>query len=932
VSARARTLALTAALLGLTAFPAAARAGGFGLQPGSLSITAENRDGTIDTQASSHPYALKVHFALNTDGTGKTEGGEMRDAITELPPGLIGNPAAVPACPRQSFEGTLPNCPPGTQVGVLKVILPGLKSEAFGPLYNLVPPPGVAAQLGFSAVGFTALLSAQARSEEGYAVRVEAPDLPLEASSVTATVWGTPADPGHDPERGPTGGLGTDAPLLPFLTLPAQCQAPPEVRVQVDSKLAPGLFVGGEEPMRDKGANPLTLTGCEAVPFSPQVLAAPTSTSADTAAGLGFQLKLPDQGLLNPKEGTVAETEPEKTVVTLPQGITANPAAVNGQGVCTLAQYRSASAASGPGQGCPDSSRLGTLAATTPLLEEAIEGSVYLAAPHENPFNSLLALYIVAAAPGRGVVVKQAGEVTPDPLTGQLTTTIEGLPPIPYSGFEVRLREGPRAPLITPSLCGTYTTTARLYPFSDPTHATVKSAPFTISSGANGGACASSESELPNTPGFAAGSTVPLAASYSPFTTKLTRADGTQHFKSLNLTLPPGVTAKLAGTEECSDAQIAAASARSREGDGALEVQNPSCPANSLVGVVNVGAGAGPTPYYVQGKAYLAGPYKGAPVSLAIVTPAIAGPFDLGNVVVRAALHINEETAQVTVTSDDVPQILFGIPLAVRSIGVQIDRNQFTLNPTNCEPMAIGAVLTSAAAQLTSLSQRFQVGGCNALGFKPRLALKLKGSTKRGGHPALTAVLKARAGDANIARAQVTLPRSEFLDQGHLNNICTRVQFKAGGCPAASVYGYAKAVTPLFDQPLEGPVYLRSNPNHNLPDIVAALKGPASLPVEVDLAGRVDSVVTRLPNGEKVGRIRNTFEVVPDAPVSEFTLSMQGGKKGLLENSEDLCARVFKAKALFSGQNGRRETLRPVMGAKCTAHGRTHKRKARPKH
>ena len=901
MTARRRILIFSLALLCLALSPAAAHAD-FGFAPGSTALSAENEDGTLATQAGSHPYALSLSFALKTEG-GKTIGGAMRNLITDLPPGLIANPQAVPTCTRQDFEAQ--SCSVGTQIGVLETVLPGV-GLAVGPLYNLVPPPGVAAQVGFSTLGFTLMGSGSVRTEEGYGARVTSLNLPLEASAATARIWGTPADEDHDPERGVaeagTLGSSTDAPLIPFLTLPSACDAPPELTLRADSKLNPGVFASETAPLRDKGGNPQVLTGCEAVPFSPTVKAAPSTQAAESAAGFALHLSLPNKGLLNPKEGAVAETQPEKLVLALPQGMTANPAAAEGQGACTEAQYKATA--------CPASAKLGALTASTPLLAEGLEGSVYLATPHDNPFDSLLAVYVIASAPERGVVVKQAGLIEADPVTGQLTTTIEGLPPVPYSGFELRLREGPRAPLITPQACGTYTATAELYPFSDPEAATVRSAPFKIATGAGGAPCASSEAELPNSPSFEAGSLAPLAGGFSPFITRISRSDGTQRFSSLSVTLPKGLSAKLAGTGQCSETQIAVAEARTAQGQGALELSSPSCPANSQIAAVTAGAGAG-QPHYVQGRAYLAGPYKGAPLSLAIVTPAVAGPFDLGVVVVRAALQVNEENAQVTVQSDPLPSILHGIPLDLRSASVQVDRQEFTLNPTSCEPTEVRGSLTSLAGQGASIANRFAVGGCAALGFKPALKVAFKGKTTRGSHPKLSATLTPRPGDANVSFAQVRLPKTAFLDQAHIKTVCTRVQFAAEACPAGSIYGSAEAVTPLLDYPLRGTVYLRSS-SHTLPDLVVAFRGPDYQPIKFALAGVTDSVN---------GALRNTFEAAPDVPVSSFRLQLFGGKRGLVVLTSGFCANRG-ALVRMRAHNGRQLTAHPKVRASCRGKGR----------
>ncbi len=909
---RARALLFATALLCLAA-PAVARAEGFGFEAGSTTVRAENRDGTGDTQAGSHPYAFSLGAALKTGAGGFVEGGAMRDLITDLPPGLIADPLAVPRCPRPAFEGTVPQCSPSTQVGIVQVNLPGV-GEALGPLYNLEPSPGVAAQLGFAVAEITSLTSASIRSDAGYAARASSPNLPLEVNGIAVTIWGVPADSSHDAERGQAAAerngppVSSDAPPLPFLTMPTSCGLAPEVTFSADSKLAPGQFVTESAPLRDAGGNPAPLSGCESVPFSPTVAAAPTSAAAEAPSGLDFALHLANQGLLNPKDGAVSESEPTKTVVRLPAGVTTNPAAANAQGVCSEAQFDAASAEA---PGCPADSKLGTLTATSPLLEEAIEGSVYLATPRQNPFGTLLALYIVAPAPARGVVIKLAGRVDVDPQTGQITTTIEGLPPIPYSGFELHLREGPRAPLITPQACGTYSATAELYPFSAPGAATMRSAPFKITTGANGAACASGEAELPNAPAISAGATITNAGAYSPFVFKLSREDGTQRFSAVTAEPPLGLTAKLAGIPYCPESGIAQAMARTAEGDGALEQAQPSCPAVSQVGTAVAGAGAGTSPYFTGGKVYLAGPYKGAPLSFVAIAPAIAGPFDLGVVTSRIAAYVDETTAKITVKSDPLPQILHGIPLDLRSISVRMDRPEFTLNPTNCEPTQVKGSLTSLAGAVATLAQRFQVGGCRNLEFPPKLTLQFKGGTTRTRHPSLKSVLTFPTGGdyANIARAAVTLPHSEIIDPFHIGNPCTRPEFAEEACPKASVLGRAKAWSPLLEAPLEGKVYFRSNGGERqLPDVVADLRGQ----VHLVLIGATDTVTPKTNP-----RIRTTFFAAPDAPVSRFELQLKGGKEGLLVNSENLCRSDQHAVVRLVGQNGKLLQSKPKVANSC---------------
>jgi hypothetical protein len=525
-------------------------------------------------------------------------------------------------------------------------------------------------------------------------------------------------------------------------------------------------------------------------------------------------------------------------------------------------------------------------------------------------------MYLVIDDPESGLFIKLPGKIDPDPKTGQLTVSFPQNPQTPVEDLEMHFFGGTHAALKTPSTCGVHAVTSAMTPWTAPEGETkTPSSSFTLTNGPDGGACPQAGAAAPNQFSFTAGTTERTAKAFAPFNLKLSRADGTQQLKQIEATLPKGLLGKLAGIPYCSDAALASASSKS----GHSEQSSPSCPAASQVGSVDVGAGAGATPFYASGKVYLAGPYKGAPLSLAVVTPAVAGPFDLGSVVVRNALDVDPETAQVKAVSDPLPMILRGIPLNLRSVALKMDRPDFTLNPTNCDPMSIAGQATSVFERNVALSSPFQVDECARLGFKPKLSLNLKGGTKRGSHPALTAVLKARPGDANIGRTSVALPHSEFLAQNHIKTICTRVQFAASTCPAGSVYGKARAFSPLIDQPLEGPVYLRSS-SHALPDLVVALKGQ----IDVDLVGRIDSIK---------GGIRTTFEQVPDAPVSKFVLRMQGGAKGLLENSRNLCKSTHKATVEMDAQNAKSYDTRPELGNGCgkarKGKKKAHKRQAR---
>jgi hypothetical protein len=553
---------------------------------------------------------------------------------------------------------------------------------------------------------------------------------------------------------------------------------------------------------------------------------------------------------------------------------------------------------------CPDASKIGTARIDAAgVSSHPLEGIVYLATPHQNPFNSLLAFYISVNDPQSGTVIKLPGLIEANPATGQLTATISEFPQLPLEDLQLEFLKGSAAPFKTGIACGNYTVNSDMTPWSAPEGAIAHPKDsFAIEKGAGAGACVKDEATAPNAPKLEAGTFEPSGGAYSPFSLKLTRGDGTQQLSGLETTLPKGLVAKLAGIPYCADSALAAAAAKS----GAQELGAPSCPAASRVGAVNVSAGAGPAPYYLEGNAYLAGPYKGAPLSLATITPALAGPFDLGDVVVRVALYVDPETAQVRALSDPIPSILQGIPLDLRSVLLSLNRGQFALNPTSCGATAISALATALSGQSLALSEHFQVGECGKLGFKPKLSLSLKGSTKRKGNPALKALLSARAGDADISQASLALPKSELLDNSHIKieSVCTTAQFAASACPASSVYGYAKASTPLLDKPLQGPVYLRSSAN-SLPDLVADLKGQ----INIVLDARIDTT--------KGGALRASFENFPDIPVSEFALELQGGKKGLIANKTNLCAHPAKATVLLAGQNGKSTELKPALASSC---------------
>jgi hypothetical protein len=926
-------------------------------------------------QSSGHPGDLTAAVDLNTEvnqsleeilpgfGLGLAFPVEpVKEILVDAPAGVLGNPTVAATCTAtQLVEGESifprPLCSEDSQVGTIV-----LHDNLFGnleigplPLYNMVAPPGVPARFGFAALGTVQTIDAHLRSDGSYGVTTGSRNISegIALAGNVVDLWGVPADPSHDSERACPGSAapsegGPHCPSFrdprPFLRNTSACT--PETHdsvlwsAHVDSWLnpaaqetdgypdlsdlnwkdasyrsheAPGYPANPEDPTTPWGAE-VGVTGCENVPFEPALEVKPTSKAADSPTGLEVDLSVPQEECWQEVEA-ICQSDLKKAKVALPEGMTVNSSSAAGLASCSAAQIGLLGSnfeginpihfTDAP-DSCPPASRIGTVEIQTPLLEEPVNGAVYLAKQGDNPFGSLLGLYVVAENPQAGVLLKLPGRVVADGTTGRLEAVFDYNPQLPFSSLHLELKSGPRAPLINPPACGKYTTEAMLTPWARPTEELPLTSSFEVTQGSGGAPCPSKPASF--SPKLSAGTRNPLAGAYSPFSLRLTREDGTQRLADLDVTLAPGLLAKLAGIPYCPDAALA--QIPTEEGTGAAQLANPSCPAASQLGTVIAGAGAGPTPFFAQtGKAYLAGPYKGAPLSLAAVTPALAGPFDLGNVVVRNALRVDPETAQAEAVSDPLPRVLHGIPLDLRDVRVILDRNQFTLNPTSCDPMSIDAVIGGTEGASASLADRFQVGECGRLAFKPKLSLRLVGRTTRAGHPALKAVLKMPGGGANIARAQVTLPPSEFIDNAHFNNVCTRVQFAAGngggeGCPKGSVYGYARAYSPLLDQPLAGPVYLRTNPQHELPDIVASLGGQ----IHVDLAGRVDSFH---------GGIRTTFESVPDAPVSKFVLQMKGGKKSLIENSENLCKRAHRAIALFDGQSEKVSDSRPVVGAKC---------------
>ncbi len=887
----------------------------FGFLPGipGFGMTGYAEDGTAETQAGGHPHVLSVNLSFSTErlviGTpGGVDGGE-RDVYTYLPHGTIVNPNATP---RRCLEVLLEafDCPANTEIGVVNV----LTSVSAGPyvtpetVYNMEPAPGKASNFGFVVILYPVHIEGGVRPGD-YTEMAETKDIPeLQQKPSTGVQLLLQGDP--VPER------DTQA-----LAMPTNCAEAPVGEAEAFSWEHPsGPPVRRADVMRDANGNEVGITGCAGLEFNPTLKARPTTNVADSPSGIEADLGIPQTSSLSER----ATAHLRKAVISLPEGLAINPASANGLGGCTPGQVGVdpvSAVPNGNPVACPANSRIGTVEVDSPLIDHPLPGSVYAATPHDNPFDSLLAIYAVIEDSRAGLLIKLPAHVQADPNTGRLVTTFDNTPQLPFSHFKVNLFGGAHGVLRTPSACGAYSTTSSLTPWSYPDSGPPATThdDYAISTPPAGGGCGGS---LPNSPSLDAGVVSPIAGNYSPFVLHLRRTDGSQRFSSFSVKMPEGLTGKLAGVGQCSDAALASAASKS----GHEEQASPSCPPDTHIGSVTAAAGAGPSPYYAHGDAYLAGPYKGAPLSMAVITPAVAGPYDLGTIVVKAALHLDRSSGQITADSDQIPSILEGIPLDVRSIDVNLDRQGFTRTGTSCDPSSVEGSLVSTLGQPVSLSSRYQLGECTALPFKPKLGIRLFGATGRGGHPALRGTAIMPAGGANIAEASVALPHSEFLDQAHIGTVCTRVQFAEGdangsACPPASVYGHATATSPLVDYALQGNAYLRSS-DHELPDLVVALSGPPSQPIQVDAVARIDSVK---------GGIRTTFEGVPDLPVSSFVLNMAGGKKGLLQNSTDVCKKVNRATGLFAAHNGKGIELRPALrNGKCRKakrrHHRSHKR------
>jgi hypothetical protein len=873
-----------------------------------------NEDGTIDTQAGSHPYAATFDLGFNTvrvrnpfgsSGLSTADfgpaGGEPRNVIVELPPGFVGNPTAVPQCPREMLDGGGEDeihCPSDTVVGVA-VSVPGFIGEAASSIYNMVPPPGVAAEFAFSVINNPVFLDSSPRTGGDNGITTRAYNSPQrEVVAAAVTLWGVPGDHSHDAWRcenketdpcTPESGAGT----TPFLTLPTACGAPQPFRVRVTQWEDISVTASSTVDSHDSNGVPVGFTGCESLGFGSSITMAPDTSDADTPAGLTVEVK-PQLGGLK-EAGGLSTSDIQNTTVTLPQGFVINPGQAAGLQACqpgqdglTTEAERAEGREDEDPANCPNASKVGTDEIETPLLPHSLKGNVYVL--QSNPPE----LKLLVTASGEGVNLKLVGVVHLNEQTGQLTTTFEGTPELPFTDFKLSFSGGAQAALDTPTQCGTYEANADFTPWSSPFVAdALTSAQFGITAGPGGGPCPSSP--LPFSPSMVAGSTTDQAGGFTNFSLLLQRGDGQQRIEKLQFKEPAGLAGLISSVPLCPEPQAS----------------QGTCSAASHIGHSVVTSGPGPYPLVIpqpgepEAPIYLTGPYEGAPFGLSIVTPVIAGPFNLGTIVTRARIEVDPHTAQITVTTDPLPQIVKGVPTDLRSINAIIDRPEFLFNPTNCTPAQFTGTATSSQGATAAIASPFGMGSCRSLAFKPKFSASASGRNSKAGGTSLDVKVAypsaPQGSEANIAKVKVDLPKQLPSRLTTLQKACTAAQFDANpaGCPAASVVGHAIVHTSVLPVPLEGPAYFVSNGGEAFPNLIMVLQGYG---VTVDLVG--DTFIN------KAGITSSTFKSVPDVPFNTFELTLpQGPNSALATNvpakaQYSLCGQKLTMPTELTAQNG----------------------------
>ncbi|HXB65141.1 MAG TPA: hypothetical protein VNV42_09740 [Solirubrobacteraceae bacterium] len=858
-----------------------------------------NEDGSPDTQAGSHPYGLTTTFDLNRTASAPYQPAMPKDLHFDLPPGLVGNPTPFPQCSDTQFEkvinGFANACPADTAVGVAVITID--EPTTFGgvitvatPVFNLKPTAGEPARFGFQTLIAHVILDTSVRTGGDYGVTVSVDNVTQVAALLSSqvTFWGVPGDPIHDQSRGwpcldggvwdeiLEGAVGTCTALdesspPPLLSLPTSCTGPLQGTMSVDSWADEGAFTTPAESL----VRP-SLDGCNRLPFQPSITVAPDGQAGSSPTGLSVGIHVPQDALLNPTG--LAEANVKDTTVTLPAGVVLNPSAADGLEACSEAQI---ALAVDVFPSCPEASKVGTVEIKTPLLPNPLTGAAYLATQDANPFGSLVALYVVAQDPVSGTLVKVAGEVKPDPVTGQLVSTFDNTPQLPFEDLTLHFFGGSRAPLATPALCGSYTTKASIAPWSGNVPVEPSST-FDITAGPNGSPCADPR---PFAPGFEAGSTNIQAGAFTPFTLTMSRPDADQTLASLSVQLPPGLSGDLAKVPLCPEPQASTG----------------ECPEGSLIGHTVVSAGLGNSPFTVEGgKVFITGPYKGAPFGLSILNPAKAGPFDLGYVVVRAKIEVDPTTAALHIVSDPLPTIIDGIPLQIQHVNVTVDKPEFTFNPTSCNPMKLTGTMTSTEGASASVETPFQVTNCASLAFKPGFSVSTSGKPSRLDGTSLDVKLTYPSGAAgtlaNVAKVKVELPKQLPSRLPTLQKACTEAQFASNpeGCPPASRVGEAVATTPILAGGLSGPAYFVSHGGAAFPELIVVLKGEDG--VTVDLHG--ETYIS------KSGITSSTFKTVPDVPVGSFELKLPAGPYSALTTVGNPCKGRLTMPTEFVAQNG----------------------------
>jgi hypothetical protein len=897
VALLAASVAISAALLVSTEAATAAGINSFGM---SLS----------NTQAGGHPdWTIEGAWEeRNSEPGGGCACSDVKELIFSAQTGMIGNPHAVPRCTLLQFGQH--QCPSESQIGIVmpEITIPLPFQQ---PLYNMEPHPEQPGLVAFETplLNTPIFIDLSGRTESDYGLDITTSGIfhPIPLKGVKVYVWGVPGIPVHDTSRLPTpqGGIlcishypepcgpGVEfhGPVEPLLQSPTTCGVP--LNGGINLRYYDFQVFHAETPVPE-------MTGCDQLSFDPSLSATPTTTQADTPSGIDIDAAVPQTQ--SPTTPTASQIR--SLTVTLPQGFSVNPSAADGKSSC--ADVQGAFGTRGPAH-CPEESKIGTLTVDSSALPGPIDGAIYLGEPlPEDKYRIFL------VADGYSTHVKLAGSVHLDSKTGQVVTIFNDLPQTPFSRFTMHFFGAERGLLATPERCGTYPVKSEFVPWDSAlaTHTFISY--FNIDSGPNGTPCPSGA--RPFHPAVKSGMADNTAGVHSTFALQVIRPDGDQSLAGLRVLAPRGFSAKLAGVPYCPEAALARISAPGYS--GLAEQGAPACPAASQVGTVMTEAGAGSRPLHVPGKVFLAGPYKGAPLSVVVVVPAVSGPYDLGTVAVRAAITVSPTNARVSTVSDEIPQILEGVPLRVREFEVKFDRPNFALNPTNCEPSSVDSEVLGIEGAAASLSNRFQVANCADLPYEPKLDLKLSGGVRRRGHPAIHATFTAKPGEANTREVAVALPKGEILDNAHIGNVCTRVQFAANTCPASSILGFAEASTPLLDAPLKGNAYLRSSSNP-LPDIAIDLEGQ----VNFELVGRVDTAGN--------GALRTTFEA-PDVPVSRLILDLAGGSKGLVQNSNSLCGARKAASTKMVGQNGTLISTKNRLRVSCGPKG-SHKRRSTQK-